>query len=423
MKYEIIVIGGGPAGAFSSALLAKAGHKVLLIEAGSYKRYKVCSGGTPQRSVKLLSEIGNPQQAVSREIKGVNIFIEDIEKISTRKEETIAYSYYRSELDQWIRDRASDFGTEVFYNTVARKITIDKEKVSVKCDQKGLIKTFEGDFLIGAFGIKPDLLYQLGLETTEYLFSVQSEFVGDISSLDEEIISSFNFLIHPDFSTYSYGWIFPKREGLSIGITDRLEGSVVMKRFKLMLEKHPIVSKQIKGMKTLPVYNREVLAHLNPNRPLRKTYGNRFVVVGDAAGFADPITWEGIYFALKSGEIAAKTFIDLYDIGDFKEKSTVLYEKRWKKEIGKIFDIEWAVKELLWGKDLTERWLTIIRFFKKKTHLYDLLKDELAYSMSIAPVIRKMSFIEKINIGFKLKGYKLLKNPINFINVFRTLLA
>lgn len=423
MNYEVIVIGGGPAGAYSASLLSKYGYSVLLIEAGPYKRYKVCSGGTPFRSIELLSKLGNPSKIVESEIKGVNIFIEDKEVISTYKEKPIGYSYYRSELDQWIRDRASDLGSIVYHETVAKRIKIENDGVLVKCYQRGLAIDFKGKLLIGAFGIRPDLLLQLGIKPTEYLISVQSEFKGDIQHIEDQIRSSFNFLIHPEFSTFSYGWIFPKSEGLSIGITDRMEGSVVLERFKKMLSKHPIVKEKIKNMKIMQVNGKEVLAHLNPNKPLERTYGRRFVLVGDAAGFADPITWEGIYFALKSGEIAANAFSILLERGNIDENSTSLYEKMWKKDFGKVFEIEWAVKQLLWGKNLTDRWLTIAKFFKSKKGRYKLLKEELAISMSIAPVIKKMSTIEKLNIGFKLKGYKLLRNPINFVYIFKTLFS
>lgn len=423
MKYDTIVIGGGPGGALSAGILAQKGYKVIVIEAGSKNRYKVCSGGTPLRSIKLLSILGNPLKIVEREIKGVNIFIGENEVISAQKSEVIGYSYYRSELDQWIRDRAQDHGSEVVYNTVAKKIHIDKHGVRVKCDNKGLMKEYEGELLIGAFGIRPDLLMQLGLKPTEYLISLQSEFVGNIENLDESIKYSFNFIVDSRYSSYSYGWIFPKKEGLSIGITDRMEGEKVTLRFKEFLKHNPIVSKQIKELKVLPIYNREFLAHLNPNKPLEKTYGNRFVVIGDAAGFADPVTWEGIYFSLKSGEIAARVFDILLTNKNFSEKGTKLYEKEWKKEFGKIFNIEWAVKQILWGKDLEYKWIKVAKFFKSNKKRYELLQKGLTEHMSIAPVIKQMSILDKLNIGFRIKGYKLLKNPINFIHVFRTLFS
>ncbi len=422
MKYDTIIIGGGPGGALSAGILAQKGHKVLVIEAGSINRYKVCSGGTPLRSIKLLSILGNPLKIVEREIKGVNIFIDENEVISAKKDEVIGYSYYRSVLDQWIRDKAQDYGAEIVYNTVAKRIYIDKYGVKVKCDHKGLLKEYEGELLIGAFGIRADLLLQLGLKPSEYLISFQSEFVGDIENLDDNIKHSFNFIVDSRYSTYSYGWIFPKKEGLSIGITDRMEGEKATLRFKAFLKDNIIVAKQIKGLKILPIYNREFLAHLNPNKPLDKTYGKRFVVIGDAAGFADPITWEGIYFSLKSGEIAAKVFDILLTNKNFSEKGTKLYEKEWKKEFGKIFNVEWAVKQILWGKDLEKKWITVAKFFKSNIKRYELLQKGLTEHMSIAPVIKQMSTLDKLRIGFKLKGYKLLKNPVNFIHIFRTLL-
>jgi len=423
LKYDVIVVGGGPGGALAAGILSMYGYKVLLLEAGSINRYKVCSGGTPLRSIKLISILGNPLEIVEREIRGVNIFISDKDKITAKKEEVIGYTYYRSVLDQWLRDKANEKGAEVYHNSIVKRIQIDKYGVKVKCDRKNIIYEYESELLIGAFGIKPDLLLQLGLKPTEYLISIQAEFIGDTSEIDEEIYNSFNFFIDSRFSTYSYGWVFPKKEGLSIGITDKMEGKYVTERFNNFIKHHKIVSNQIKKMKILPIYNREFLAHLNPNKPLEKTYGNRFVVIGDSAGFADPITWEGIYFSLKSGEIAAKVFNKLLQDGTFSEKYTKLYEKEWKKEFGKIFNIEWAVKQLLWGKDLEKKWLTIAKFFKNNKKREELLEKELTESMSIAPVIKKMSIIEKLNIGFKLKGYKLLKNPYNFIHIFRTLFA
>jgi hypothetical protein len=65
----------------------------------------------------------------------------------------------------------------------------------------------------------------------------------------------------------------------------------------------------------------------------------------------------------------------------------------------------------------------VAKFFKSNNKRNELLQKGLTEHMSIAPVIKQMSILDKLNIGFRIKGYKLLKNPINFIHVFRTLFS
>jgi flavin-dependent dehydrogenase len=76
-----------------------------------------------------------------------------------------------------------------------------------------------------------------------------------------------------------------------------------------------------------------------PLAPLEKTYGNRVILVGDAAGFINPVSGEGIYYAMSSGEIAAKIICESLNINDTSEKFLSKYQKNWKKDFGKDIDV------------------------------------------------------------------------------------
>ena len=86
--------------------------------------------------------------------------------------------------------------------------------------------------------------------------------------------------------------------------------------------------------------------------PLKKTYGDKVILIGDAAGFVNSLSGEGLYYALSSGEIAAKTCMEILKKGhSFSEKNLKLYQKLWVKDFGK------ELKSILFLRRFTRIWL------------------------------------------------------------------
>ena len=149
-----------------------------------------------------------------------------------------------------------------------------------------------------------------------------------------------------------YGWVFPKKHCVNLGIgefqsalqrnkqkaplKESYEGFVAMlKEQRLLPEEFPI--ENLKGA-TLPIF------------PLENTYRDRVLLCGDAAGFINPITGEGIYYAMSSGQIAARVIADAFHAHDFSKRFLAMYQKEWRKDFGDDLKIL-GVFNGLWGRN------------------------------------------------------------------------
>ncbi len=123
-------------------------------------------------------------------------------------------------------------------------------------------------------------------------------------------------------STHGYAWLFPKKDHLSVGAISVKRGKVALKRQ---------FSKYVKDVGIKQIQKMEHHGSVIPLSPRQDGFArNRVVLVGDSAGFADPVTTEGIYFAVKSGQLAARALI----ASDFNANRTVTnYEKTIRQTI------------------------------------------------------------------------------------------
>jgi digeranylgeranylglycerophospholipid reductase len=128
-----------------------------------------------------------------------------------------------------------------------------------------------------------------------------------------------------------YGWIFPKKDHINIGIGEIGKSEFNLKnifsKYIQMLKNDKIIPESIK----LGTIKGGAL----PIHPVDKTYSNRVILCGDSAGFINPLTGEGIDFAMYSGKIASDVLIKALEKENFTEHFLKKYEKLWKKSFGK----------------------------------------------------------------------------------------
>jgi flavin-dependent dehydrogenase len=142
---------------------------------------------------------------------------------------------------------------------------------------------------------------------------------------------------------YGYGWVFPKRNGVSVGIGGSLA------QIKNPRQVFDDFCKTVSVVKGIQIKDSEVGAHLEPAGGfIRRVVADRTLLVGDAAGFADPFTGEGIYYAIKSGQLAADTAKEAlkrskFDAGFFSKN----YARNCNKEFGKDLKVALQITKLL----------------------------------------------------------------------------
>ncbi|MFX0041732.1 MAG: NAD(P)/FAD-dependent oxidoreductase [Candidatus Hodarchaeota archaeon] len=330
--YDVIISGAGPSGSKCAEILAKHGFKVALIEKNTNWR-KPCGGGCSLRFYKYYPQLRKLNMIDKHSIA---MYSADYSKFQYTYENYNDYSFVmdRLELDNFIRDIAIDAGAELFDNNISFDfIYKNQQKIGIKTKSPGGTKEYFGKIMIVADGMSSKLANKSGIRPnwkTKDLGIAKCAILEGNYSLD---INTVNFYFRPYMG---YGWIFPIDERrFNIGICTFYEDN--FKYNVNYLFKEFINEPEIK--KALPESNyKKVWSSAYPEPVIgvleKSLYSNNLMIVGDAAGFVSPISGEGLYASIVSGNIAALTAVKALEIEDCSEK--VLKQYKHHPNIKKI---------------------------------------------------------------------------------------
>lgn len=293
--YDVIIIGCGVAGTTAGYFLAQSGIKVLMIEKEKIPRYKTCGGGVISRVIKNLPF--GLDNAIEREIYRADIF-DQVNGLhfEIERENPIINMTMREKLDQLILGKAIENGAELQQGAIVTDIIENKDYVEVFANGT----TITSKFAIGADGAMGITARKVGASHNyKKVPAIESEVY-----VDEDTFNKFNSTARFDFGIipHGYGWVFPKRNHLSIGVSTMKDSgrnlNNLMKNYLDYLNLSNLVAEERHGF---------VIPFGNKNR--RFAFG-RLLLVGDAAGLADPVTAEGISYAIESGRYAADSILN-----------------------------------------------------------------------------------------------------------------
>ena len=337
-NYDIIVIGGGPAGSTVATLVAEQGHRVLLLEREVEQQFKIGESLIPAtywtfKRLGMLEKLRTshfPQkysvQFYSRTGKGSTPFY----FFQTNPHESaVTWQVLRSEFDQMLLDNAKEKGVEVRRGIGVREVFFDGDTATGVLTQNtdGTRETLSATVIVDSTGQRSLIGRQLNLNTIEPNLKMASLFTHyEGGHRDEGIDEGATLILHTEEKD-SWFWSIPlPYNRTSIGVVGELDYLLQNRRdTDGKLDTQKIFTEELN--KCAPLKQRlEDAKQLFPIQTTKdfsyrasRIAGNNWVLVGDAFGFLDPVYSTGLFLALKSGEMAADAIIEAFRKDDFSE--------------------------------------------------------------------------------------------------------
>jgi digeranylgeranylglycerophospholipid reductase len=323
--YETVIIGAGPVGSYLAVKLAKLGHKVLVLDQKSAAGEDVCCTGIVSKECFNLLPID--LNLAKRPVSSATFLAPSGESIKLSRSDVVAYIIDRVDLEQVLVDYAQASG--VVYRFGSEIIDIQRATgcLHVTADCAGRKTVFEAETAVVATGFGSPLPARLGLgEISRFIIGAQAEVSTDIN--DIEIY--FDRRLAPD----GFSWLVPT--GNNKGLAGQLTRRQPKQYFKKLLTVLKAKGK-IAATKVIPAYRPIPLQYLP------KTYSDRLLVVGEAAGQVKPTTGGGIYYGLICADMAADTLQEAFQLREFSESKLASYEKKWRARLGREIKVGyWA---------------------------------------------------------------------------------
>lgn len=315
-KYDVIVIGAGPVGIFTSLGLVKSGLSVLAIEEDrQVGKPRFCTGLI---SKEAFDNFNLPRQAIENEFHSADIFSPLGLKLCLKSMGIQIYATDRSIFDYQLYSQAKKNGVEFLLSCYCSGLKITASDVEIQITLDGKEIELKSKVVILATGIKYNLHRCVGLATpVNFLDCAQVQVSGESSGGIEIFVGN-------SIAPRSFAWIVPlKEKKLRIGLSTYQNSPLFLKTFL----------KNLKSKGRIKEDNLRFMRRPIPLGAIKNTYTDRLLVVGDAAGHVKPTTGGGIYFGLLCAGLAVETVTEAFGANNFSSNFLRRYEIKWKKKI------------------------------------------------------------------------------------------
>ncbi|NJK81090.1 MAG: geranylgeranyl diphosphate reductase [Chloroflexaceae bacterium] len=337
MAQRVLIIGASVGGATAASTLRAAGIETILLERELVKP-KPCGGAVPPAAFR---EFNIPQSLIDCKVKNCLIVSPSNQQTHVPVAGTVptADDYVamvrREVFDHWLRDRAVAQGAELIHGTLADLTITDHGVDATYRDPQGTPHCLHADVIIGADGAYSTTAKLLGLPPTQRAVAIQERIMLPPDKMARWADTADLYLGHrvsPDF----YGWAFPKLDHIAVGIGAG-PGHTQAARQLLTNMKARLGDALDGGVLKL----RE--AHALPMEPRKQMVLDRAMLIGDAAGLVVHTSGEGIYWAMKSGQMAAEVLATCLDAPT--ARNLRAYPQRWWRTYGTMYKflswLEW----------------------------------------------------------------------------------
>jgi geranylgeranyl reductase family protein len=323
-RYDVLVVGGGPAGSTTAYRLAEAGASVLLVDRARFPRDKPCGGGLTMRAVRQCPV--DPRPVVEEEVDLVELRFRYGDAVVRRAREPVILMTQRRRLDSFLLDAARGRGVEVREGTTVR---VDGNRFSLAGGEEAA-----ADVVVAADGANGTTAKAVGLGE------------GIVHGVAYEGNAAYTHLARRRYERRAvveladipggYGWIFPKGDHANVGVGAwQHAGPQLRDHLARLCAAHGLAPDALE----------ELRGHRLPlRRPGTPIAGERALLVGDAAGLIDPVSGDGMYECFVSSRLATAAILDL-----LAGRASTLepYQQAVDAELASLHRASWKLKQAL----------------------------------------------------------------------------
>ena len=342
MNYDVTVIGAGPAGSAAAYFLARGGLRVALLDKFDFPRDKTCGDGLTPRALKVLDAMGVLPQIESLAFQCSAITVRHSDAVSYRLELThlgglphrilIVPRFF---LDDTLRQHAVEAGAEFIPNAKVKSIgRLENGRVCVHTEDGS---TIESACVIIATGSNTKLLREVGLLKQPPPSNLAARaYFENVEGLDDTTLIFFDGIEMP-----GYGWVFPVAPGTAnIGCGVFFDSSTAQpSKLRQLVQEHPYLRRILKNARQVgPVRGFPLRTDFSPSY----SGNNLALVVGEALGLVNPMTGEGIDYALESAQLAAEAILN----GWQGESANPTIQRKYRHALARRFSYLMAISHL-----------------------------------------------------------------------------
>jgi geranylgeranyl reductase family protein len=320
-RYDVIVVGAGPAGSTTAYRLARAGARVYLLDRARFPRDKPCGGGLTLRAVRELPFSVDP--VVEDRVDTLELGLRYGRRWSNRAEGPLVLMTQRRRLDAFLAERAAAAGAE--FRDGAKVTEVDPAGAVTVGGER-----LEADVVVGADGANGVATRALGEPAREHGVAFEGNVGYDHVSRER---FAGRAVVELGVVPGGYAWVFPKGDHVNVGVGGwQSEGPQLRERLRELCAAFEIDESNV----------RDLRGHRLPMRGAsRRPVGGRVLLVGDAAGIVDPLSGDGMYEAFVSGRLAAETTLELLHgrVSDLEP-----YAERFAAAFAPLEGISWRLK-------------------------------------------------------------------------------
>jgi len=332
MLYDVAVIGGGPVGSRVAYRLAEKGCKVVVVEKKEGLGEPVCCTGII--SQECVNYFAIDKGVIFRQANSARVLSPSGKLLSLWRQEPQACIVDRAAFNEALASRAQDRRVEYVLNSMVRGIEVRNDRVRIELGRyRGEPNFFEARAAVIANGFKSKLVEELGLGMVgDFAIGAQAE-------VETREVDEVEVYLGKKIAPAFFAWLVPTSpQRALVGLLSRRRPGFYLRR---------LISSLVTQGKIASAES-EISYGGVPLKPLARTYSDRVVVVGSAAGQVKPTTGGGIYYGLLCADIAASNLHQALESDNLSARNLADYEKGWKRKLG------WEIRVGYWARKIYE---------------------------------------------------------------------